>query len=183
MEKKNLQLAILLALAGVGLWLWFSRSGQRAAQAAGAVAATGAEIIVNLTRGERNNNPGNIRISTTPWQGKVAASSNTDGAFEQFDSAEHGIRALARTLFTYWSKYGLTTVRAIISRWAPQTENPTTSYIDYVAGQMGVAPDDTLALSDPGTLASITKAIIAFENGRNSYTDAQIEQGAQSALT
>ena len=52
-------------------------------------------------RGLRNNNPGNLEKRTTPWQGKVPHSKNTDGRFEQFESIEMGLRALminARTL-------------------------------------------------------------------------------------
>jgi len=37
-------------------------------------------------RGLRNNNPGNLEKRSTPWQGKVPHSQNTDGRFEQFES-------------------------------------------------------------------------------------------------
>jgi len=52
-------------------------------------------------RGLRNNNPGNIRISDTPWQGKIPKAMNTDKnkAFEQFESLEYGLRALMKNAY------------------------------------------------------------------------------------
>ena len=49
-----------------------------------------------LTRGERNNNPGNIRQTDADWIGERATDS--DPAFEEFTTPEDGIRALARLL-------------------------------------------------------------------------------------
>jgi hypothetical protein len=121
-------------------------------------------------RGIRNNNPGNIRITSSAWKGKRAK--NTDGAFEQFDDTDGspghmwGIRALYKTLMTYRSSYGLTTVKGIITRWAPASENNTAAYIAAVAKAVGKSADAVLSLSDyPAVIA----AIILHENGVNPY--------------
>lgn len=129
-------------------------------------------MVGKLTRGERNNNPGNIRKSNAAWQGKV---SGADSSFETFASPEMGIRALAITLRTYQTKYRLRSVRQIIGRWAPPNENNTEAYIRAVCARLGVTADQAVDLNDAATLAGMTEAIIKHENGRSIYTSAQIE--------
>src|SRR3569833_3001877 len=90
----------------------------------------GGVVVYNATRGLRNNNPGNIRKTATDWRGEVVGS---DSAFETFATPEAGIRALAVLLRNYQRKYGLRTVRAIITRYAPPSENNTESYVSAVA--------------------------------------------------
>lgn len=130
------------------------------------------------TRGERNNNPGNIRLSAANWQGKVAGE---DAAFETFTDPQSGIRAMAKLLRTYQTKYNLRTVRQIITRWAPSSENNTESYIRSVASAMGVGPDDAVNLADDAVLSSMVAAIITHENGRNIYASADIAAGVGAA--
>ena len=60
-------------------------------------------------RGYRNNNPLNLRISSNKWKGKVPASQNTDGAFEQFETMAYGFRAALKNLQTYINKCGCRT--------------------------------------------------------------------------
>lgn len=134
----------------------------------------------SLIRGERNNNPGNIRKSTANWQGKIVPS--TDPSFEQFDTPENGIRALAVVLRNYQKIYGLNTVRGIVNRWAPPTENDTDSYVNAVARDMGVSADETISLYNPTTLFDLVKATIKHENGRVAYADSVIYDGISRAL-
>lgn len=117
-----------------------------------------------LPRGIRNNNPGNIRKSDTPWQG-LAADQSGDPDFATFATPVDGIRALARTLITYQDKHHLRTVRAIISRWAPPMENPTEGYIDAVCEALGVGPNDELDLHTYAHLEPLVRAIIRHECG------------------
>lgn len=85
----------------------------------------------NMTRGQRNNNPLNIRHSTSRWQGRSVV--QTDSAFVQFQSLEYGLRAGFMLLRTYFYKYKLRTIRSIISRWAPEADgNDVCAYIKYV---------------------------------------------------
>lgn len=114
-------------------------------------------------RGFRNNNWLNIRISNNNWQGK--RTDNTDGAFEQFETPELGIRAAARNIRTYGQR-GLQTVKDIISTWAPISENNTASYIQNVASRMGVDPNQTLDLNDTDTMVKLISAMTISENGR-----------------
>lgn len=132
------------------------------------------------TRGERNNNPGNIRKSDVRWKGELPV--ETDMAFEQFDTADDGIRALAKLLLNYQKIHELDTVSKIINRWAPPSENDTASYILGVAKQLGVDKDDTLDLTSQDTLAQLVKAVIRQENGRCIYSDATIQTVVQGVL-
>jgi len=116
-------------------------------------------------RGIRNHNPSNIRWGD-PWQGLVAKAKRTDTAFCQFANAAYGIRALARTLITYQDKYGIRTIRGIITRWAPPTENNTQAYINAAAKHASLAPDMKLNLHDYEQLRAVAEAIIRIENGK-----------------
>ncbi len=125
----------------------------------------GGVAVYNMTRGLRNNNPGNIRKNSTQWQG--LAPTQTDSDFFQFVSPEYGIRALMVTLNTYMTKYSLNTVRGIISRWAPPSENDTDAYIAAVSNDTGVGADETLSVAD---IPDIAQAIIKHENGIQPYS-------------
>lgn len=125
------------------------------------------------TRGERNNNPGNIERGTIHWQG-MSADQSGDKRFIVFNSPEDGIRALGKLLFNYQRIHGLNTVRQIINRWAPPVENDTGSYVNAVANEVGVSPDDKINLNDADTLAKLVTAIIRHENGRVIYAESII---------
>lgn len=125
-----------------------------------------------VPRGIRNNNPGNIRKSNDPWQGLAAK--QTDKEFFVFQSAIYGIRALARLLITYQNKYQLNTIRGIISRWAPKTENDTEAYIQSVSKHAGLAPNKPLDMHEFLDLKALVQAIIQHENGQQPFTDAEI---------
>lgn len=126
---------------------------------------------MKATRGERNNNPGNIRLSSASWQGQVAGD---DSQFATFAAPADGLRALAKLLRNYQDLYGLRTVRGLVTRWAPASENNTAAYVAAVAADMGVGPDDPLNLGNPATLQSLVTGIVHHENGRVIYSQADI---------
>lgn len=133
--------------------------------------------VNNTTRGIRNHNPGNIKISGSAWQGKRIP--NTDGTFEQFTDPAYGIRALAKTLLTYQQKHGLNTVRGLITRWSATDQAP---YIANVAKAIGMNPDNGLDLyARPDLLRGIVVAIIRQENGQQPYPLALIDQAIAAA--
>ncbi len=125
-----------------------------------------------VPRGIRNNNPGNLRRNGDPWQG--LAERQGDIEFFTFKDAIYGIRALARTLIAYQDKHGLRSIRQIVSRWAPPTENNTNAYVRAVAADTGLDADQSLDMHRFDHLLPLTKAIIRHENGQQPYTDAQI---------
>jgi hypothetical protein len=126
------------------------------------------------TRGERNNNPGNIRHGDK-WQGMSAE--QPDSSFTKFDTPQYGIRALAVTLLTYYNRYGLNTVSKIVSRWAPPNENNTKAYIDAVSTAVGVLPTDPIDVTDISVMRHLVLAIINHENGRIAYSNDTVREG------
>ena len=123
-------------------------------------------------RGIRNNNPGNLRRTSDPWQG--LATPQTDREFFVFKTATYGIRALARTLIAYQDEHKLRSIRQVICRWAPANENNTTAYISAVAKDSGFDADRPLDMHKFDHLSAVTCAIIRHENGQQPYTDAEI---------
>lgn len=117
-----------------------------------------------LPRGIRNNNPGNIRLTATRWQGQKDV--QTDTSFVEFTSPVAGLRALMRLLLTYHFKHGLNNVESIINRWAPPHENATDHYIHSVARHLGVARRTEIDLTDASILIKLAEAITQHENGR-----------------
>ena len=99
-----------------------------------------------MTRGIRNNNPLNIRRSSTHWQG--ARKEQTDKSFVQFETMAYGYRAAWKILQTYYERFRIQnkdyTVRNIISRWAPRTENDTEAYIMNVLRMSGIGGKEKL---------------------------------------
>lgn len=82
------------------------------------------------TRGERNNNPLNIKHNpANKWQGLIGADS---GGFCAFVSRHYGLRAALKILSNYIEKYHVWNVELIISRWAPGCENDVEGYIKTV---------------------------------------------------
>lgn len=126
-----------------------------------------------MTRGIRNNNPGNIRHGTSRWQGMSAA--QPDSEYVTFDSPLYGIRAMAKLLTNYQDRYGLDTIRQLITRWAPPSENITESYINNVSRIVGALPDQKIDVGD--SMVPLVEAIITHENGQQPYTAEQIAQG------
>ena len=124
---------------------------------------------MNTPRGLRNCNPLNIRLSTDKWRGMKAR--QTDSDFCQFESMEWGWRAAFWLLTrTYYHKYRLYTIRTIIRRWAPSSENDTSAYIANVSLLTGIDPDEPIGIpSDrPSRWMAVGVAMAIQENGTTS---------------
>lgn len=116
-----------------------------------------------MTRGLRNNNPGNIRLSKDKWQGLRAV--QTDKEFFQFETMAHGYRALIRTLQNYRKLHKCQTIADFISRYAPKIENDTAGYIQRVCREMQVPTTYVPDVNDKATMCSFAAAISQVENG------------------
>jgi len=134
-------------------------------------------------RSVRNNNPGNIDRTATIWQGedRSPAAFASEKRFAVFVSAEYGFRALARTLRTYQDKHGLNTVRGIVNRWAPPTENNTGAYVAAVARAVGVSPDARIDVTKAAHAFPLVKAIAHHESGGDFWPDEVIRAGLSLA--
>ena len=117
-------------------------------------------------RGIRNCNPLNIRRSKDQWKG--LAERQQDAAFCQFKSLEYGWRAAFYLLTrTYYHKRRLYTIRTIIRRWAPESENNTEAYINNVSKLTGIDPDEPLGIpsEQPSRWIALGAAMAIQENG------------------
>lgn len=131
-----------------------------------------------LPRGFRNNNPLNIRIGNT-WYGEVE--NPTDKDFEQFQNMAFGLRAGFVLMDRYMNRYGLVTIRDIISRWAPTSENHTTKYIEFVSNKSGIGQLETLRFDNKVALCKMVAAMVIYENGIG-LPMWQIEKGYDMAV-
>ena len=119
----------------------------------------------------RNNNPLNIRRGAN-WIG--LAPEQTDREFCRFSSMVYGWRAAFVLLTrTYYFKYHLSTIRKIITRWAPPRENKTEGYISHVSKKTGLPPDESIGPPSmhPYEWMAIAWAMAEFEGAEFAAKD------------
>ncbi|MEW7385756.1 hypothetical protein [Klebsiella pneumoniae] len=132
----------------------------------------------SAARGLRNNNPGNIEAGSNSWDGQAGS----DGRFAKFVTPEHGIRALGKNLLSY-QRQGYDTVSEIVNRWAPASDgNNTEAYIAALCKKLNITPNDQLNMSDINTLRQLCAGIIQHENGKQPYSEDQLNTGVSAAL-
>lgn len=132
----------------------------------------------DLPLGLRNNNPGNIRVTSDQWQGMIGS----DQGFVTFQDVSYGIRAMVIILKNYINN-GYNTITKIISRYAPSSENNTQVYINNVVSWTGWKADETLS-GDYNTLFTLIRAMLRQEIGSSAaslVTAQDIAQGINMA--
>lgn len=96
---------------------------------------------------------------------------SSDPAFKAFESMPWGYRAMFVLLHTYRVRNGCRTLREMISRYAPPTENHTENYIRAVATQAQVSPDEALDTRNSKTMIPVVAAMSRVENGAPAQLD------------
>lgn len=130
------------------------------------------------TRGYRNNNPLNIRNSSNfKWEGQVGK--DADG-FCTFKSMLYGVRAAFALMRSYNVRHHCDTIRSIIERWAPPTENNTATYIEHVCKAARITPDERIHYRSP-QMRSVVKAM-GFIESNFVIDDALIHQAQNMIL-
>lgn len=146
------------------------------------------------TLGVRLNNPGNLEWGS-PWEGLVPREQSRyyksgtpqQQRFCEFADAASGIRAIARTLITYFDKRKaqdgspIDTVAEVVERWAPSFENNTSAYANHVAKLMSVDPDQILDIKSYDVMYGLVTGIIAHENAGYAYPAEVVEEGLRRA--
>lgn len=128
------------------------------------------------TRAERNNNPGNLE-----FRGQLGAErEDGEGRFAKFQSVSDGVAALVKQLQRYGGR-GLDSIKEIVEKYAPASENDTQAYIAALTKKLGVGANDMLDLNDPGTLSGLVRGISKHEAGRDFLSDEDILTGLRSA--
>lgn len=125
-----------------------------------------------LPRGISNNNPGNILISETDWEGEIPLTENSDKKFAQFEAYVYGVRAMIVLLENYMQKRGLNTVTDIVNKWSPGN----LKYVRYVATRLNVQ-DNAPLIANKDTIKALVTAIADFENGIGSDDKPAIAEG------
>ncbi len=137
------------------------------------------DLIPRDTRGLRNRNPGNLRFSPdVPWEGLTGH--DGDG-FCVFDADVHGIRAVIIDLHTHFVR-GQHTIRALVSTYAPPTENDTDAYIRFVADGAGIGADEAIEVFTRDLADTLFRALCTFENGVMPYPAETIGAGLDAAF-
>jgi hypothetical protein len=126
--------------------------------------------------GQRINNPYNIRQYDQGFLGE----SGEDSGFVSFEDPMYGVRAADRVLTTYGTKRGINTIRGLINRFAPPSENDTRNYVNYISGELGIDPDAEIDLSDPEMRARILSPMAMMES-RSEYSPGQITEMIEMA--
>jgi hypothetical protein len=118
----------------------------------------------------KKNNPGNVE-SNQDWAGAIGTYANErlqekgKSPFAVFSSPVLGIRALAMDFRT---KIGNTkgNLREIITQYAPENENKTQNYINFIQKELALKKDDkgNFRRINEKDLPVLVEAVIKFEN-------------------
>ncbi|MEP9807791.1 hypothetical protein ABLV11_00160 [Klebsiella sp. GW_Kp181] len=129
------------------------------------------------TLATRNNNPLNIRFSgNNNWAGK---GSDNGSGFENFDSAEHGLRAGLKLIRNHIGN-GKDTLQSLISTWAPPSENDTKQYAQAVSRKTGIPVDAQLNPNDPQQMTAVAKAMAEQEGYGGNLSGGQLQRAWDS---
>lgn len=177
MKKNNA--FFLLALASAGLLMLGGRAFEtlatdaEAAEVRKKIPKLLQGLIMGQPRGIRQNNAGNIRPNKNyTWNG----ASGESGGYLIFSDMRYGIRAMVKILRNYNALHGINTVKGIIYRWAPPSDNnPTDAYVKHVAQALGVGINDEINVND--YMPNLIKVISKHENGGDYLTPLQIAEG------
>lgn len=131
------------------------------------------------TMGYKGCNPLNIRATTDKWQGAIG---QNEKGYLIFSSPVDGIRAAAKVLKNYDSKYGINTIEEIVSRFAPASENPTGEYIQNVVKATGYKAQEKLDLKNPEVMQKLIQAMMNQEIGGVAYSEETISTGVRAGL-
>ncbi|WP_247151353.1 lytic transglycosylase domain-containing protein [Escherichia coli] len=115
-----------------------------------------------LSRGIRNNNPGNLNFA---GQKGATLESGPNARFASFPTMLEGIAALDRQVMLYL-KRGKNTIDQIIDIYAPSSDgNNTSSYKSYLSQYTGLGVKEKIDGSNFEIMRKLIQGIINHENG------------------
>jgi hypothetical protein len=123
-----------------------------------------------LMGGQQKNSPKSPQPSVNPTGtnqfnvGNLRPVGQSTG-FQQPASYEEGIRSMDENLKVYGTKHKINTLRGVISRYAPASENDTENYIKFVAQRTGLDPNQEIDLTNPAVRHVISGPMILMEKG------------------
>lgn len=132
------------------------------------------------------NNPFDIEVSPYfRWQGEIVATTGTVDNFCHFDTIEDGLRAGFKDLYNAWKMDGFSTLRQLVFHYAPPDKNDSIAYLSGVCATTGWGADDPLDLSTQDNLATLGRAFLIQEQGKDyvaSIDAATLNRAVTSAL-
>jgi len=135
------------------------------------ILSTGVYLMNRKPINVRNNNPLNIRFNKkNKWNGQTGES----GGFAVFESPEYGFRAAYKLISTYQTAYDLYSVKEIISRWAPDSENDTQGYIDFITEKLNKWEWTPVTRQE---IAPLLYYMAQFEGAKDAFTIEQVNAG------
>lgn len=125
----------------------------------------------SLTRGQRNNNPGNFKQG--PKNHYKGTKGKDSGGFVIFESVEYGYRAMIKLLWALWNN-GHKNLYEIISIYAPASENNVDSYVSFVSKETGLSPRVDFTFD----VETVSKIIIAMSKHESAFrpTEKQLSE-------
>lgn len=134
--------------------------------------------LYGLPRGIRNNNPGNLNFA---GQAGAEKESGQSGRFSVFKTAEEGLRAMASQLMRY-SNRGIDTIKEIVGKYAPESENNTAAYRSVLSKALGISEQEKVDVFNPEQMRNLMEAMIRHENkGMSPYSKEQFMEAIMSA--
>ena len=118
-------------------------------------------------RGQRNNNPLNIKyVTTTIWVGQVRDIERSDKVFVEFTDMKYGIRAAIKLIRNY-IRSGYNTINKIITSWCPDHTAP--AYCQFVGNRVkaalpAVGRQTPIARDDKAVIRAMVKAMAVMES-------------------
>ncbi len=111
------------------------------------------------TIANRLNNPFNIKrqVSGKKWKGEIGYDSQ---GHVHFISVEHGIRAAAFVLKSYYKKHDIATLEAIINRFCGGNKD----YVKFLSNRLNLKPNQKFNVL--ARLPELMQAMSKYESGR-----------------
>lgn len=126
---------------------------------AGIIAFIKTKDVMKSSRGERNNNPFNIRFTGDPWRGLTG---KDEKGFCVFVDMEHGIRAGLINLYNAYFSLSLT-IQQIVHKYAPASDNnDEAAYVRSLEKQTGLKGSEPVPRKK---YLAFAKAIMRHETG------------------
>lgn len=120
-----------------------------------------------IPRPLQNNNPLNIKVSTTNYVGKVPRALATDSDFEQFKDVFFGIQAAFTILRQHIQQDRRMLVRTTVAReldhWSPTAEKAADYYLKFVCEHGVLDEREVLDFSNKNQVCRLLWAMAHYE--------------------
>ena len=138
--------------------------------------------IINARTGlsiaDRNQNPGNLRLTDDPFFGTTGQASG----YATFASPEYGLRGIALTSDKY-AKEGVKTIKDYVEKYAPKKDKNLNNkqYAKLLADSLGVGVDDEIDFSDDNVQRNLIPAIAKFEGYKGPLDSGMVDRAVAAS--